>query len=164
MEDSRARVSPKGDTKPACEPRYNKGGAIAVVKSTESLNSWYRLASSSSSCSFPRFDRSLVLLSLVCAHEIIRSAAEREREREKERERSRSPSSRPRRTRRLRDVHSRVHVSFSRQSGALLSLSLSLSVSFSLSLALSGERVYLHGIPLGRTKPAETRWRGTNLN
>lgn len=25
------------------EPRYNKGGAIAVVKSTESLNSWYRL-------------------------------------------------------------------------------------------------------------------------
>lgn len=24
------------------EPRYNKGGAIAVVKLTESLNSWYR--------------------------------------------------------------------------------------------------------------------------
>lgn len=33
-------VSPKGDTKPA-KPRYNKGG-IGIVKSTESLNSWYR--------------------------------------------------------------------------------------------------------------------------
>lgn len=32
-----------------CKPRYNKGGAIAVVKSTESLNSWYRSANSLSS-------------------------------------------------------------------------------------------------------------------
>lgn len=36
------------------EPRYNKGGAIAVVKSTESLNSWYR--------SFPSLPLLLLLL------------------------------------------------------------------------------------------------------
>lgn len=35
------------------EPRYNKGGAIAVVKSTESLNSWYRLLGSLPSSFWP---------------------------------------------------------------------------------------------------------------
>jgi len=54
------------------EPRCNKGGTIAVVKSTESLNSWYR--------SFvplppPPFQPDPSLLFLVCAHKITQREA-----------------------------------------------------------------------------------------
>lgn len=96
------------------EPRYNKGGAI-VVKSTESLNSWYRsLAVPSFPCPVPPTSFWPI------PHVVIL----RMRARKLPRERWKRPfslSSRPRRTLRLRDVHSRVRISFGWQSGAPLS-------------------------------------------
>lgn len=98
------------------EPRYNKGGAI-VVKSTESLNSWYR---SFAAAPFPLPCPFHFLLTdpSRCYPSYARTKLPRERWK-----RPFSLSSRPRRTLRLRDVHSRVRVSFGRQSGAPLSLS-----------------------------------------
>lgn len=164
--DASARVSPKGDVKPA-EPRYNKGG-IAVVKSAESLNSWYRsrprppltVNAPPSSTSTLRF-RSSPLYPLVC--EITRARWGPSF--------STPPplslalsfflsfflSSRPRRTRRLR-VRARVHVSFGQQSGAHLSAPPRPRLSSPFSLCPFFARESLSRcIPLSRTKPAETR-------
>lgn len=140
----RARVSPKGDPKPA-EPRYNKGG-IAVVKSAESLNSWYRSATASPTKPPPGRDATPV-----------------------PRHRFRWPRVRARNYQgavRAWLLFLFLFLSFfsppedSAITSALACMSLSAGnlerASLSFSLFFARKRVYHAAIPLGRTKPAET--------
>lgn len=126
-ETREARVSPKGDPKPACEPRYNKGGAIAVVKSTEIVKFVVPLGQRFLSPSpLPLFSPPFVSRP-VLSHEITW------------RETGPSPfllADSPRRTRRLRDVHIRVCVSL--LTGNLERFCFPLLLSLSLSLSAEG--------------------------
>lgn len=127
-----ARVSPKGDpAKPACVSRVIiRAGAIAVVKSTESLNLWYRSGQSSSSVPSPT--------------PLFFVSRRRDPSRAPPRRAGLSHTKLPGERTALYSLSSRapgglgdyvtctfvhVRVSFDRQSGALLSPSLSLSCS-----------------------------------